>query len=210
MPHSGKRPRTEVPESEIDKIKDLDAYQFEDMQDAEVFYVPDFVDESTAAQWYTGLLELDSCTFMHIVVVHERIAYATDENLKLKYSGQQTVMNYTYPPLLRQIQDEVEGKLGVKFNHVLLNLYENGSIYIGKHRDNVEERVIAAVSLGAPRTFVMAYDPLNGAKTNRPTAKRARSEPTPPLLKKRWTLKSGSLVVMQGDTQLFWKHEIPK
>lgn len=33
---------------------------------------------------------------------------------------------------------------------------------------------------------------------------------SPPVSKKRWTLESGSLVVMQGDTQKYWKHEIPK
>lgn len=27
---------------------------------------------------------------------------------------------------------------------------------------------------------------------------------------KKWALASGSLVVMQGDTQRYWKHEIPK
>lgn len=32
----------------------------------------------------------------------------------------------------------------------------------------------------------------------------------PPVPKKRWTLETGSLVVMQGDTQKYWKHEIPK
>lgn len=69
-----------------------------------------------------------------------RIAYATDPKLTLKYSGQLVKMYYDYPPLLRQIQDEVEKKLGVKFNHVLLNLYEDGQIYIGNHRDNLENR----------------------------------------------------------------------
>jgi len=30
------------------------------------------------------------------------------------------------------------------------------------------------------------------------------------VMQKRWTLAPGSLVVMQGETQKFWKHEIPK
>lgn len=49
-------------------------------------------------------------------------------------------MYYEYPPVLRHIQDDVERKLGVKFNHVMLNLYEDGQIYIGNHRDNLENR----------------------------------------------------------------------
>lgn len=43
----------------------------------------------------------------------------------------------------------------------------------------------------------------------------SKSTPAPPtsdelLRKKSWKLLSGSLVVMQGTTQEFWKHEIPK
>lgn len=30
------------------------------------------------------------------------------------------------------------------------------------------------------------------------------------LYEKKWILENGSLVVMQGETQQFWKHEIPK
>ena len=53
-------------------------------------------------------------------------AFATDPSLDVKYSGTTVRMSYDYPPLLREIQDLVEAKLNVKFNHVMLNLYENG------------------------------------------------------------------------------------
>jgi hypothetical protein len=49
-------------------------------------------------------------------------------------------MKYQYPTVLRQIQDQVEEMLGVKFNHVMLNLYEDGTVYIGNHRDNIENK----------------------------------------------------------------------
>jgi len=49
-------------------------------------------------------------------------------------------MKYDYPPVLRVIQDQVEEKLGVTFNHVMLNLYEDGKVYIGNHRDNLENK----------------------------------------------------------------------
>ena len=32
----------------------------------------------------------------------------------------------------------------------------------------------------------------------------------PSVTRKAWLLESGSLVVMQGETQMHWKHEIPK
>jgi hypothetical protein len=58
-----KRARQEVSDSEVEKVKGLEDYRLIDMPDAEVFYVPTFVDEAIAAEWYSGLLELDSCTF---------------------------------------------------------------------------------------------------------------------------------------------------
>jgi hypothetical protein len=89
-------------------------------------------------------------------------------------------------------------------------------------------RVIASVSLGASRTFIMTHDPPKPAKSTASKKKKTRaiqekgSDPTPSsdaalatlappgIHKKRWTLDHGSLVVMQGDTQRYWKHEIPK
>lgn len=72
---------------------------------------------------------------------------------------------------------------------------------IGKHRDNAENRVIASVSLGAVRTFNLSYDEKRLAKIERDADL---------LYSKKWQLANGSLVVMQGDTQLNYKHEIPK
>lgn len=44
------------------------------------------------------------------------------------------------------------------------------------------------------------------------TSSRYLEEDKPPALpqKKQWMMDPGSLVVMQGETQRFWKHEIPK
>ena len=54
--------------------------------------------------------------------------------------------------------------------------------------------MIASLSLGAERTFIMSYD--------KPPAKPPRDrDGNELLLSKRWTLENGSLVVMQGDTQ---------
>ena len=87
----------------------------------------------------------------------------------------------------------MESKLGVQFNHVMLNKYDSGDVYIGLHADSLENRVIATVSLGAERTFIMRHRTLEGENGLQ-----------------WWKLGDGSLFVMQGDTQLFRKHEIPK
>lgn len=97
----------------------------------------------------------------------------------------------------------------------MLNRYEDGNIYIGNHRDNRENRVrttdlslldlipakvIASISVGAPRTFVMTYAP--------PANAPAESGDDSGLRSKKWQLENGSLVVMQGETQRYWKHAI--
>lgn len=71
-------------------------------------------------------------------------AFSTEPELEVKYSGHPVRMHHEYPPLLRKIQDMVEEKLGVKFNHAFLNLYEDGKIYIGNHRDNRENRCVSS------------------------------------------------------------------
>lgn len=66
------------------------------------------------------------------------------------------------------------------------------------HSDNIENRVIASLSLGAERDFIMTHD----------TYKKGSEANAEKLLYKRWSLDNGSLLVMQGQTQRFWKHEI--
>jgi len=181
---------------------------------AEVFYLPSLIDEVTANMWNEELGNLESWyrptlkVHGHEVTQSRSIAaYSTTPDLTVKYSGQIVQMHYPYPGLVRDIQRLLERTLGfvpeggdedkesdrlVAFNHVLLNKYENGDVYIGQHSDSRENKVIASLSLGAPRTFIMT--PRKGC----------------PGKRLKWTLENGSLLVMQGETQLNWKHEIPK
>ncbi len=83
-------------------------------------------------------------------------AYATTPDLTVRYSGQMVQMHYPYPSVVRNIQmllekalgfvleggdeDEENGRL-VGFNHVMLNKYDNGDVYIGQHSDAKENKV---------------------------------------------------------------------
>ena len=40
-------------------------------------------------------------------------------------------MNYPFPPILERMRERLEEELGVKFNHVMLNRYDDGTVYIG-------------------------------------------------------------------------------
>ncbi|KAL5637238.1 hypothetical protein ACGC1H_001028 [Rhizoctonia solani] len=177
------------------------------LEGADVYYQEDFIPSEMANKWYEELNELDTW-YRPTLKVHGReviqsrliAAYATDPDMTVKYSGHPVILHTDYPRALRAIQDQVEEQLDVTFNHVMLNKYEDGSVYIGKHSDTKENKVIASVSLGAVRSFIMSPK-----STGRNKASKSASSGT-----RRWDLANGSLVVMQGDTQENWKHEIPK
>ncbi|WP_260261084.1 alpha-ketoglutarate-dependent dioxygenase AlkB family protein [Vibrio intestinalis] len=98
------------------------------------------------------------------------------------------------PDFLLPIQKRCEQICDSRFNSVLINLYRNGEDSMGWHQDNEAELgrnpVIASLSLGAERKFVL--------KHNQTSEKLA------------YQLSSGSLLVMAGETQHFWKHALPK
>ena len=168
--------------------------------DADIYYVPDFFSTDLANGWYEELARLSTwyrptlkVYGRPVIQSREIAAYANDPNLIHKYSGITVDMHTEYPPAVSSIQSLLEHKLGVQFNHVMLNRYDSGDVYIGLHADTLENRVIATVSLGAERTFIMRHRIIKGEEGRR-----------------KWKLANGSVFVMQGDTQLFWKHEIPK
>ncbi|WWC89518.1 uncharacterized protein L201_004442 [Kwoniella dendrophila CBS 6074] len=183
----------------------------------DVYYQPNFIDPKEAKQWYDDLLDLN--TYQPMLKMYGRefaqsrqiAAYSTCPNATLSYSGTTITMNYPFPPVLDKIRKQLETELGVKFNHCMLNRYDDGSVYIGKHSDNLNNLVIASVSLGAKRKFIMS--PRLPGKSGKNAGREITKEMEKDLKGRKnvsWSLDNGSLVVMQGRTQEFWKHEIPK
>ncbi|SCV67206.1 BQ2448_5852 [Microbotryum intermedium] len=229
-----KRARTSVDPSESEQVTRLDSIYKLPFFQAHVYYVPNFVEPTLARKWYDELLLIPGWYQPTLKMYGKSItqsrkicAYATSPALTVKYSGATVDMQYDYPPILSKIQKMVEQELGASFNHCMLNLYEDGKVYIGNHRDNKENRVIASVSLGAKRTFIMTHAPpafssRGGSRTSPAESKSGEISAVIPhdsdpetddselLRSKRWKLHHGSLVVMQGQTQTYWKHEIPK
>ena len=122
-------------------------------------------------------------------------AWYGDAKAVYRYSG---LVNHPMPWLepLEIIRAKLEAYTGSRFNSVLLNLYRDGNDAMGWHADNEEELgsepVIASVSLGATRTFRLR----ESASRRGPGAKLE--------------LDHGSLLLMAGQTQRFWKHAIPR
>jgi len=122
-------------------------------------------------------------------------SYSNDMEMKIRYSGHTVQIHNSYPDVLRIIQERIEKFLGETFNHIMLNRYQSGEEYIGRHRDTKQNKVIASLSLGAERTFIFT------------PGKKAVEQGA---ISKKLILQNGSLLIMQGDTQKYWKHEIPK
>ncbi|EST09785.1 Alpha-ketoglutarate-dependent dioxygenase AlkB-like protein [Kalmanozyma brasiliensis GHG001] len=187
-------------------------YAITDLPDADIYYKPDFIPRRLAEEWRSQLDRLPEWYRPKLKVYGREItqsreiaAYATAPGLHLKYSGHPVELHAPFPPLLNHIASLLSSPdcLGeeVRFNHCMLNRYDDGSIYIGKHADNIENKVIVTVSLGADRSWIMQ---------RKSPRKKAGAASDTEMVKKRWTLAGGSLLVMQGQTQKFYTHEIPK
>jgi alkylated DNA repair dioxygenase AlkB len=114
--------------------------------------------------------------------------------------------NYTYSSIqltplpwttaLLDIKSRVEAVARTDFNSVLLNYYRDHRDSMGLHSDDEpelgERPILASLSLGEERTFIL---------------KHKREKDLKPI---RLKLASGSLLLMKGDTQRYWKHGIDK
>ncbi|KAL1413588.1 hypothetical protein Q8F55_001363 [Vanrija albida] len=181
---------------------------------ADVYYNPSFIPQEEADQWYDQLIALETynptLTVYGKTITQSRAVavYATTPGTSFKYSGAEIDVHYPLPPALRAMASRVEDALGVQFNHVMLNRYDDGGVYIGRHSDTRDNVIVASLSVGAERTFVMT--PRLPPKASGIVVSPERSAELAVRQTKRWSLANGSLLVMQGMTQDFWKHEIPK
>jgi len=123
------------------------------------------------------------------------IAWYGDKGRRYSYSGI-SLEPLPWTSTLLGIRDVVQDLSDEQFNSVLLNYYRNHRDSMGFHSDDERELgptpTIASLSLGATRTFVL---------------KHKQREDLKPV---RLDLPSGSLLIMQGETQRFWKHGINK
>jgi 2OG-Fe(II) oxygenase superfamily len=113
-----------------------------------------------------------------------------DEGVTYFYCG---TKNRALPwtPTLLEIKQRIEAVRG-RYNYCLLNRYRSGVDSVGLHADNEPGmgNVIGSLSLGAPRTFRIRHN---------------RTKET-----QAFPVGHGTLVIMAGTMQQFWKHEIPK
>jgi alkylated DNA repair dioxygenase AlkB len=113
------------------------------------------------------------------------------------YSGR-VMRTAPWPRLLVTLRERVQHAAGVPLNAVLLNLYRDGQDSMGLHSDDEPELgqnpVIASVSLGETRTFVL--------EPKKKSARRAG--------RRELALGHGSLLVMAGSCQHHYRHAVRK
>jgi alkylated DNA repair dioxygenase AlkB len=121
-------------------------------------------------------------------------AWYGDEGKSYTYSG---IEQHPEPwlPVLEIIKLKVEEVAEVTFNSVLLNLYRHGQDSVAWHSDDEpelgENPIIASLSFGATRRFSLKHKYESDYYYN-------------------IDLTPGSLLLMQGETQHYWLHQVPK
>jgi alkylated DNA repair dioxygenase AlkB len=123
------------------------------------------------------------------------IAWYGDDAQSYSYSGI-TLSGLPWTPALLRIKTKVETLCQSQFNSVLVNYYRDHCDGMGFHSDDEPELgpapVIASVTFGAARSFMLKH--------------RYRRD----LANIKLLLPSSSVLLMQGDTQRYWKHGVPK
>lgn len=171
-----------------------------DLPNAEIDYFPSFFDAEKSDLFFKKLqLEIpwqqDDITVFGKTHPQPRLTSLFGNEGK-PYSYSNIVMQpHKWNTLLLTIKNEVESECEVEFTTVLLNYYRNGKDSNGWHADNEKKLglnpIIASVSFGAERAFHLKHNSILDAK-------------------QKITLQHGSLLLMKGETQHYWKHQIPK
>ena len=139
--------------------------------------------------WETGFIKIFGKTHQ----IPRLQSWYADDDIEYTYSGKK-LQRHNWNKTLIEIKQEIERITSIKFNSVLANLYRNGNDSMGLHSDNEKELginpVIASLSLGESRDIHFKH---KNIKTNINIPQT-----------------SGQLIVMYGQTQKYWKHEIKK
>jgi len=122
------------------------------------------------------------------------------------YSGK-VMPTGTFSPLVRAARDELEGRLGTRYDCCLLNLYPNGESAMNYHIDPDQDvlwgRRTAVVSVGSARRF--AFRPLPGPGGEGGAERRGTAEA---LAVHNFVVLEGDVAEMFGDCQWRYQHAI--
>ena len=167
--------------------------------DGQLFYWPQFYPREQADSYFQMLYQSLAWQQESLFIYGRRLpvprlmAWYGEPEAHYRYSG------VDHPPLpwtpeLQTLRLDMQSVCGQSFNSVLANLYRDGRDSMGCHADDEKELganpVIASLSFGDCRLLRFRH-PASGCKLD-------------------VELASGDLLVMAGELQHHWRHELPK
>ena len=184
-----------IPSSNNDKLKS----GLTKIENGEYLFYPNFFSKAESDLYLLNLKEnidwkQESMNMYGKQVNFPRLtAWYGDNDKPYSFSGI-TLAPKVWTRELLEIKDKIEPLSKVQFNSVLLNRYRSGNDSISWHTDAEKELginpVIASVNFGATRKFQLRH--IN-------TKEKLEIE-----------LTHGSLLIMQGELQHYWQHQVPK
>ena len=169
------------------------------VENGEFLFIPDFFNKVESDNLFQLLREKIFWKQESINIYGKRIefprltAWYGNDDKPYSFSGI-TLEPIPWIDEILEIKKRIEPRANLTFNSVLLNLYRDGKDSISWHTDAEPELgknpVIASVNFGASRTFQLRH--IN-------TKKKIEIE-----------LTHGSLLIMQGELQHYWQHQVPK
>nr|WP_294935525.1 alpha-ketoglutarate-dependent dioxygenase AlkB [uncultured Flavobacterium sp.] len=168
-----------------------------DLPDTELILYDNFFSKEESDHYYDVLLnttkwrEYEMEIYDKTYTVPRMIAWYEDRE---NAGADLTLPDWT--PELQEIRKRVETEAEVDFNGVLLNYYRNGKDGVGWHSDREKNcgknPIIASVSFGETRLFRLRH-------------KFRKELPVVEI-----PLHHGSYLLMAGETQSYWQHQVPK
>lgn len=168
-------------------------------ENAELHFYPDFITTEKSNHFFELLLSTvewkqEGMKMYGKTVNFPRLtAWYGDRDKPYSFSGI-TLHPLEWTNELLNIQQQLLIKTGLQFNSVLLNRYRNGNDSISWHSDGEPELgqnpTIASVNFGEARTFELKHNTSGETITV--------------------VLPHGSMLLMAGETQHFWKHRVAK
>ncbi|MEM7486883.1 MAG: alpha-ketoglutarate-dependent dioxygenase AlkB [Bacteroidota bacterium] len=170
------------------------------LKDSDIRYYPNFLAHEKANTYFKTLKEQtlwqqDKIKVFGKTYDQPRLTALYGNNGKEYSYSNITMQPHVFTPELLQIKSIIEEEANIQFSTCLLNYYRDGKDSNGWHADNEKELgenpVIASVSFGAERFFHLRHQ-------------KDKS------LKHKLLLEHGSLLLMKGETQHHWHHQIAK
>lgn len=170
------------------------------LPDSDIVYYPNFLGAKEADHYFKSInattpWQQDDITVFGKTYPQPRLTALFGENSNPYSYSNITMHPHAFTAELLELKNKLQMEIGVHFTSCLLNLYRNGKDSNGWHADDEKalgkNPIIASISLGQERYFHLKH--------------KLKKD-----LKQKLLLEHGSLLLMKGETQHCWYHQIPK